>query len=233
MAPKKAQKKKEKAELSEEDMRRLGMTDEDIQRILAGRGKSAAEKKAEQEREEARRREMEQRQKAQRELVKQLEDVVRDEGVPRVEIVAEEDKAWTAMEPEMTAEKNRVLRAFLTEQAVRKAKEAQRRQEQELAAYQESLKTMTEEEKAALHAAAVEEERQRTAELVELEEAMQRRAERREARRKARLARQAAGEPFDYNEEDSEEDEAKKGTRKTQQEVLDDMDIAMRERYER
>lgn len=228
---------KKKKELTADDMRRLGMTEEDIARIIAERGKSATSKKEEQEKEEAQRRESEARARALKELTKSINAVVESETDPRVAILKEEDANWIDMVASLTVAKNRVVRAAMEGEAQRRTAEARKKREAELEAWKASLQSMSEEERQRLIAEQEEKERQRQEEILRTEEARQAKQRNKEARR---LARAEKMRKSGHSEEAayqmsllSSDDEDSKSKQNSQQNALDELDFAMRERYEK
>ncbi|EAN92242.1 hypothetical protein C3747_70g195 [Trypanosoma cruzi] len=204
MAPRK--KNAPKKELTAEDMRRLGMSEEDITRILAERGKSAEERRQEQEAAEARRRETEQRQKRMKELEKQKEELVRLEGGPRVAIRDEEDTEWEQLEETLTVEKKRRLRECAEKMVQQRFAEARRKREAEAAAYQETLGHLTPEEREAFVAAQIAAEHARSEAEMQAKEQQQKREERRLARERAARRAQRQRRRQDGEEDVDEED---------------------------
>ncbi|TPP46452.1 hypothetical protein CGC20_0550 [Leishmania donovani] len=234
MAPKKNNTKKEtkRKELTEEDMLRLGMTPEDIRRILEERGKSSEDKQAEQAREEAQRREAEARLRQQRDHQKQVESMVVEETTTRATLRYNEDQEWTQMEScELMPAKQKILRHVAVMEAQRRAEEAKRRQAEELAAYQARLQSMSDEQRAAFLEEEKEKEKRRIEDIVASEEKRMERERRREARRKARKERLLNNENADDLLSSDDEEPKGKGAKKGKESVIDELEFDLHEKY--
>lgn len=235
MPPKNNKKKDNKRkELSEEDMHRLGISDEDIARIMAERSKSADDKKADQEREKAHRREAEQHYRAQRELQQQLADLVSVEGKPRVAVYTEEEEAWVTLTPKLEAEHTRLLRMHAEYESARRKEEVKRRRDAELAAYQASLQNMSEADRATFIADLLAKEKEQTAALVAEEEARRAKEERRRLRRERaalRNANRAEGKECFLNSSDEDEGMYGKASKLAEKSKEDELNFAMCDRF--
>lgn len=239
MAPKKNTNNKKKdtkrKELSEEDMLRLGMTPEDIQRIMEERGKSSEDKQAEQAREEANRRDAEIRQRNQREFQKQVEELTAAEITASAAIRYDEDSEWTTMESkELAPEKQKILRQVAVAEDRRRAEEARQRQAQELAAYQAKLQSMTEAERAAFLQEEVEKEQRRGEEFAAAEEKRLAREQRREARRLARKERMLNHQNVDdllSSDDDDDAGGAKAAKRRGKDATIEELEFNLHEKY--
>lgn len=235
MAPKKSNKKDTKRkELSEADMLRLGMTPEDIERIMEERAKSSEDKQAEQAREEANRRDAETRQRHQRECQRLSEELMNAESAARAIIRYDEDHEWTQKESvELTPEKLKILRQVAIAEERRKAEEAKRRQACELAAYRAKLQSMTEEERAAFLKEETEKEKRHTEDFVAAEEKRLARERRREARRQARKERMLNNENVDdlISSDDDEVGGAKEAKKMGKDAAIDELEFKLYEKY--
>ncbi|KAG5467204.1 hypothetical protein CUR178_00845 [Leishmania enriettii] len=235
MAPKKNNAKREtkRKELTEEDMLRLGMTPEDIQRILGERGKSSEDKQAEHVREEAQRREAEARQRQQRDHQKQVDSMVAEEVTTRATLRYDEDQEWTQMESgELTPAKLKILRHLAVVEAQRRAEEAKRRQGEELAAYQAKLQSMTDEQRAIFLEEEKEKEKRRIEDIVASEEKRMERERRREARRKARKERLLNNQNADDLLSSDDDEPGTKDTKKKGKEAaIDELEFNLHEKY--
>ncbi|ESL08629.1 hypothetical protein TRSC58_03665 [Trypanosoma rangeli SC58] len=237
MAPKK--KHAPKKELTADDMRRLGMSEDDIARILAERGKSAEERRQEQEAAEARRRETEQRHKRMKELERMKEELVRQEGGPRVAIRDEEQKTWEELEEALTTEKKRRLRECAEKMLQQRVAEARRKREAEAAAYQDTLQHLTLEEREAFVAAQIAAEHARCEAELEAKEKQQLREERRLARERAarkaqRQRRRQEGEEDDEvaDEEDGHAGGGEVKAARKRVDALNELSDAMQAKYD-
>lgn len=166
----------------------MGMTPEDIQRIMGERNKSSDEKRQEREQEEDQRREAELRQRQQRETLKKIDELSQEEVTSRAEVRFDEDYAWNSMEETMLPIKQKVLRQAAVVASHMRAEEAKRRQAAELAEYEKKLSGMSVEEREAFVNAQQSLAKKQSEELLEREKARlareQRRIERRLARQK-------------------------------------------------
>eukprot|EP00796_Vickermania_ingenoplastis_P005552 gene5552-4006_t len=196
MAPRKNKRKDQGRELTEDDMRRMGMSDSDIARIIAERSKSSDEKRAEQEREEAHRREAERRARMHKEVSKKCEELEAEEQTGRVTILEEEDQAFETLLPPLLIDKTRVLRQHAILEAARKHQLARKQREEKLLRLREDLEKLPAEERAAITAELQEKENEKTLAILEYEEAKRRKAERRAARIAAQRAKGKSEEEF-------------------------------------
>lgn len=207
MAPNNKQKKKAaNHEPSVEDLKRLGMSDEDIDRIMAERSKSAEEKKAEQEKEAAARREIEHRHRVIKEISKKCDVVAAEEQCGRVLLLKKEDEAWTPFFADLTKEKILFLRSYQEQEARKRVQLAKKKHEEELKALHEQLEKMSHEERAAIAAATEEDEKQKTLASLQRKEAKRLKDERRAARRAARRAKRLEEDEFDFESDDDSAD---------------------------
>lgn len=204
MAPKKQKKSNQSRELSEEDMRRLGMSDEDIQRIISLRSKPLSEKKAEQEKDEAMRRQAEHRSRMQREIGKRVDELVSSEQELRVPILTEEEEAWEPLIAPLKVEKTRLLRQYYEQEAIRKQHLVKKKRIEELQQLHEEIEQYSLEERAAIAAEIRANENQKTLDALMLEEARKRKKERRAARIAARRERDSTNEDFFTDSDDDD-----------------------------
>lgn len=207
MAPKNKQKKKAlNHELSVEEMTRMGMSADDIARIMVERSKSSEEKKVELEKEAALRRELEQRHRLVKEISKKCDEVTAEEQNDRVSLLNEEDKTWVPFLESLTKEKIPLLRLYNEQEELKRVHLAKKKREEELKTLYAEIEKMTPEERAAIAAAAEEEENQKTLACLQVREAKLRKEERRAARRAARRARNREEDEFESFSDDASAD---------------------------
>lgn len=167
-------------------MRRLGMQEEDIQRLLAERGKSEEVKRQEQEALAAHKREVEQRQHALKQWCNLVDQLLDEEQKSRVQCYIEEEAAWQHEEPHWQVELSRAVRACREREMAKRLEEVRNRRKAELAAYEEKLAHLTPEEKEKQMKEWEEEEQRRMDAVVAAEEQRRRRELRRVRRAEAR-----------------------------------------------
>lgn len=195
--PPKKNKRKGGNEMTADDMRRLGMSEEDISRIVSERTKSTEEKKADQEREALNRRENEFRQRVAKETAKNCEALLTTEQEARIQVLEEEDSHWNEVIPPLLADKVRVLRQYNEQEALRKVHLAKKKREEEMEKLQKEVQNLSPEERDLIVAEQRKKESERTLAMLRHVEAKKRKDE----RRAARLAAKRLNNGNDDNDE--------------------------------